>query len=100
MPVSSLVFSNPTRGKLEESEGRDPARVSQEKHPSFFADPNTGTGQYPVDSSLLLSSGKVEAVKVHHLIPRSHKVLHERLLRVVTCIDFRECSELGVGAED
>ena len=28
-------------------------------------------------------SGKVEAVEIHHLVPRSHEVTHERLLRVV-----------------
>ncbi len=26
--------------------------------------------------------------------------MHERLLRIVACIDFRECPELGVRAED
>ena len=46
------------------------------------------------------SSGKVVAIKVHHLVPRSHEVLHKRLLRVVTCIDFREGPELGVRTED
>ena len=46
------------------------------------------------------SSGKVEAIKVHHLVPRSHEVFHKRLLRVITCIDFREGPELGVGTED
>src|SRR5216683_1980328 len=45
-------------------------------------------------------SGKVEAIKVRDLGPRSHEVLHKRLLRVVTSIDFRECSELGVRTED
>ena len=42
------------------------------------------------------SSGKVEAIKVHHPAPRSHEVLHKRFLRVVTCIDFRDCLELRV----
>src|SRR5713101_1718039 len=46
------------------------------------------------------SSGKVVAIKVHHLVPRSHEVLHKRLLRVVARIDFRECPELGVRTED
>src|SRR4051794_38022558 len=41
-------------------------------------------------------SGQVVAIEVHHLGPRSREVLHERLLRVVTCIDFRERPELGV----
>ena len=45
-------------------------------------------------------SGKVVAIEVHHLVPRSHEVLHKRLLRVVTCIDFRDCPELGVRTED
>ena len=43
---------------------------------------------------------KVEAVKIHHLVPRSHEVTHKRLLRVVACIDFRDGSELGVRTED
>src|SRR6266478_2129538 len=46
------------------------------------------------------SSGKVVAIKVHHLFPRSREVLHKRLLRVVARIDFRECPELGVRTED
>src|SRR5207237_4753133 len=46
------------------------------------------------------SSGKVVAIKIHHLGPRGHKVFHKRLLRVGTCIDFREGSELGVRTED
>src|SRR5947207_1994986 len=46
------------------------------------------------------SSGKVVAVKVHHLGPSSHKVFQKLLLRVATCIDFREGSELRVRTED
>src|SRR5262245_33110309 len=44
--------------------------------------------------------GKAEAVKVHHLAPRCHEVTHERLMRVVACIGFRDGSELRVRAED
>ena len=40
--------------------------------------------------------GQVVAIEVHHLVPRSHEVFHERLLRVVACIDFSDCPELGV----
>src|ERR1019366_6215812 len=47
-----------------------------------------------------LRSGKVEAIKVHHLVPRGHKVTRERRLRVARSIDFREGSELGVRPED
>src|ERR1700691_1834594 len=64
---------------------RDPARASQEKRRALV---------------LPRSSGKVVAIKVHHLVPGSHEVLHKRLLRVVTCIDFRQGSELRVGTED
>ncbi len=52
-----------------------------------------------VDSSLSWRR-KIEAIKVHHLAPRSHEIFHERFFRVVTCIDFREGSELGVGTEE
>src|SRR5208337_1046287 len=45
------------------------------------------------------SSGKVVAIKVHHFVPRSHEVLHKRLLRVLTCVDFRDCPELRVRTE-
>jgi hypothetical protein len=44
--------------------------------------------------------GEVEAIKIHHLVPRSHKVMDERLLRVAACIDFRKGAELGVRTED
>src|SRR5689334_16833051 len=43
---------------------------------------------------------EVEAIKVHHLAPRSRKVTHELLLGVVTCIDLRDGSELRVRTED
>ena len=46
------------------------------------------------------SFGKIVAIKVHHLVPRSREVLHKRLLRVVRCIDFCECTKLGVRTEE
>src|SRR5438309_354487 len=46
------------------------------------------------------SSGEVVAIKVHYFVPRSREVLHKRLFRVVTCIDFCDCSELGVRTEE
>src|ERR1700675_41473 len=46
------------------------------------------------------NSGKVVAIKVHYLVPRSRELLHKRLLRVVAGIDFCDCSELGVGTEE
>ena len=36
-----------------------------------------------------LGSRKVEAIKVHHLVPSRYKVMDKLLLRVRTCIDFR-----------
>jgi hypothetical protein len=48
----------------------------------------------------MLRSGEVEAVKVHYLVPRRHKVVHELLLGVLTTIDFRDGPELGIRTED
>ena len=45
-------------------------------------------------------STEVEAIEVHDLVPRRHEVTHELLLRVVTCVDLRDGSELGVRTED
>src|SRR5437660_3186729 len=45
-------------------------------------------------------SGEIEAIEAHDLVPRSHEVTHELLLGVVTCVDLRDGSELGVRAED
>src|SRR5512136_2334273 len=47
-----------------------------------------------------LRSRKVEAVKVHDLVPRRYKVVHELLLGVLTAIDLRDGPELGVRTED
>ena len=41
-----------------------------------------------------LKSCQVEAVKVHHLGPSRHKVLHELLFRVRTSVNFSESPEL------
>src|SRR5439155_23568337 len=59
---------------------------------------NLGAGRGPSRPHAL--SLKVEAIEIHHLVPRSHKVTHELLLRVVLCVNLGEGSELGVRAED
>jgi hypothetical protein len=41
-------------------------------------------------------SRKVEAIKVHHLIPGRDKVVDELLLSVGTSVDFSHDAELGV----
>jgi hypothetical protein len=41
-------------------------------------------------------SRKVEAIKVHHLIPGRDKVVDELLLSVGTSVDFSQGAELGV----
>jgi len=43
----------------------------------------------PTCSSRNLSSGQVEAIKVHDFIPRRYKVVQELLLRILASIDFR-----------
>jgi hypothetical protein len=40
-------------------------------------------------SQLRAGSHNVEAIQVHHLVPRRHEVLDELLLRVRAAIDFR-----------
>src|SRR5215472_3226305 len=61
-----------------------------------------GAGQTTQNDRLsgMPNSGQVKTIEVHHFAPRSHEVFHKGLLRVVTCIDFRECPELGVRTED
>src|ERR1700733_7409250 len=43
---------------------------------------------------------QVIAVHVYGLIPRGYEVLHEDLLRIGRCIDFRDGPELRVETED
>src|SRR5205823_12789515 len=45
-------------------------------------------------------SSEVEAIEVHDLVPCTHEVTHELLLRVLACVDLRDGSELGVRTED
>src|SRR5690242_21242189 len=45
-------------------------------------------------------SGEVEAIEVHDLVPRGNEVVHELVLRVVTCVDLGDGSELRVRTED
>src|SRR5207247_2439716 len=51
-------------------------------------------------SGTLPGSGEVEPIVVHHLVPCGHEVTHELLLRIVTCVDFRQGAELRVRSED
>jgi len=51
-------------------------------------------------SGWLEGFGIVVAIEVHHFGPGCDEVVHECLLRVAGCVDFCECSELGVGSED
>ncbi len=46
-----------------------------------------------------LRSGKIEAIKIHDLIPRSNEVTHELLLGVVTPVDFSDRPKLRVRTE-
>ena len=48
----------------------------------------------------ILRSGEVEPVKVHYLVPGRREVVRELLPRVLTCVHFRQCPELGLRTED
>src|SRR5437870_4308592 len=43
---------------------------------------------------------QLKAVQIHHLVPRSDKVTHKLLLRVVAGIDLNDRSELRIRTED
>ena len=45
-------------------------------------------------------SDQIEAVKVHHLGPRRHKVFDEFLLSIVGCVNFGDRAEFRVRTED
>ena len=47
-----------------------------------------------------MGSGKIETVKVHYFIPRCDKVVQELLPGVLTSVDFRQGTELGIRTED
>jgi len=49
---------------------------------------------------LIPRSGEVEAVEVHYLVPHRYKVVNELFFRVITPVDFRQGTELGVRTED
>jgi len=42
------------------------------------------------------NSGKIETICVHHFILSLHEIMQEFILRVLTCIDFRNGTELCV----
>jgi hypothetical protein len=44
----------------------------------------------------LTRSGKVEAIKVHHLVPGCYEIMDELFLRVRASVDFGDGPELGV----
>ncbi len=46
--------------------------------------------------TFMLRSRKVEAIKVHHLVPGRYEVMDKLLLRIQTSVDFSEGAELGV----
>ena len=45
-------------------------------------------------------SSEIETIKIHHLRPCSHKVLHELLLRIAAGVDLGKSAELGVRSKD
>src|SRR5271170_3676156 len=51
-------------------------------------------------SAAAARSGELEAIEIHHLVPRSYEVLHELLPRVRASIDFGKRSQLRVRTED
>src|SRR5262245_42149379 len=50
--------------------------------------------------TLMLRSGEVEAIKVHHFVPGRDEVVDKLLPRVGTSVDFSQGAELGVRTKD
>src|SRR5438105_957563 len=78
------------------------ARANRRRSPALAATvllTNLADGRGRARPRARALSDKVEAIKIHHLVPRGHKVTHELLLSVVTGVDLREGSELGVVTE-
>src|SRR5580765_8577018 len=50
--------------------------------------------------SFLTALGEIKAVNVHHLSPYGDEVLNKLFLRILTCIHFRNRSELRVRTEE
>ncbi len=57
-------------------------------------------GIVPRRKTYPLRSGKVEAIEIHDLVPRSDEVTHELLFGVVTRVDLSDRPELRVRPED
>ena len=47
-------------------------------------------------SSITPRSCQVEAVQIHHLVPRGDEIVHKHLLRIGACVHLRDGSEIGV----
>jgi hypothetical protein len=50
--------------------------------------------------NLLCRALERKAVEVHHLGPRSDKVLYKFILRIVCGVDLRHCAQLRVGTKN
>src|SRR6266404_5560047 len=77
------------------------------RRPDFLSMAQAGLDGFDIAAALQMpakvfppGSGRVEAIEIHHLVPRRHEVLHELLLRVGAPVDLREGAQLRVRAED
>ncbi len=99
--ADAQVQAAPTGAEQEMQSGSERSLVREEQ--LRFASPPEVDSPARGSASLKAfqhGSNEVEAVQIHHLVPRRHEVAHKLLLRVVAGIDFRDGSELRVRAED
>ena len=61
---------------------------------SLLADRVSSPCQNP-SKTFMLRSRKVEAIKVHHLVPGRYEAMDKLLLRIRTSVDFSEGAEFG-----
>jgi len=74
---------------------RNYSLISTAEHRDRVIDPSTRPRASNVLEELAVTV-EVVAVRVHYLAPCSHEVLNKRVLRVVRCVHFCKCTQLGV----
>jgi len=86
--ITDRVTSLPNRSVFQNSpELRAPLRPSSGRSSSIQIEYRDNVY---LSDAYLPRSDEIETIKVHHLGPGSHKVLHELLLRIAAAVDFSQ----------
>src|SRR5215475_2423525 len=91
-PAWALPWS--LEGRIRQAARKNSAFQLAAARPSPAGVSLRGRGNFPP------GSGEIEAVRVHHLVPRGHEVVHELCLRVAGAVHLGERPELRVRPEN